>query len=233
MSYSLHTKAQPEARKNIVRFNITNPLLFGSKAIIVGYERKISSHQTISLNMGRMALPSFSLGLLSDSLKLNSNASDRGFHLSTEYRFYLKNENKHEAPRGVYIGPYYSYNRFSRDNSWLLTSSSYTGNVNTELDLAINMVGVELGYQFIFANRVTLDFILIGPGLASYSVKASLNTDLEPDEKSIFFQELNNYLNDKIPGYNLLLDEVEFRNKGSLRTTTFGFRYLINIGIRF
>lgn len=216
-----------------MRMNITNPLLFGGKAIILGYERKISSHQTVSLNIGRMGLPEFRLGVLSDSLKLNGNSSDHGFHLSTEYRFYLKNENKHEAPRGVYVGPYYSYNRFSRSNTWLFTSSSFNGDVNTDLDLAIHMVGVELGYQFVFANRVTLDLILIGPGLGSYSVKASLNNNLDPDEKSIFFQELSNYLADKIPGYNLVLDELEFRDKGSLQKTTIGLRYLINIGIRF
>ncbi len=225
--------AQPEDRKNTVRFNITNPLLFGGKAVVVGYERKLSSHQTLSLNIGRMALPAFGLGILSDSLSLTNNSADRGFHLSTEYRFYLRNENKHEAPRGVYVGPYYSYNRFARSNSWSFISTNFNGEVTTDLDLGIHMVGVELGYQFVFANRVTLDLILIGPGLGSYSVKASLNTNLDPDEKSVFFQELNDYLADQIPGYNLVLDEATFRDSGSLRKTTFGFRYLINIGIRF
>ncbi|MBY0435274.1 MAG: hypothetical protein K2U26_14290, partial [Cyclobacteriaceae bacterium] len=127
----------------------------------------------------------------------------------------------------------YSYNKFSRSNTWSLASPDFTGDVNTDLDLSIHTVGIELGYQFVFANRVTLDLILIGPGLASYSVKASLNTNLDPDEKSIFFEELNNYLGDKIPGYKLVLDEGEFRDKGSLQKTTFGFRYLINVGIRF
>lgn len=216
-----------------MRMNVTNPLLFGSKAIILGYERKLSSHQTLSLNIGRMALPSFDLGILSDSLTLNNNASDRGFHLSTEYRFYLRNENKHEAPRGVYVGPYYSYNRFSRSNTWSFISPDFNGEVNTDLDLAVHLVGIELGYQFVFANRVTLDLILIGPGVGSYSIKASLNTNLDPDEKSVFFQELNDYLADQIPGYNLVLNEAEFRDRGSLRKTTVGFRYLINIGIRF
>lgn len=225
--------AQYAGMKNTVYMNATNPLLFGSKAFILGYERVIGKHQSISVNVGSMALPKFGKGSSTDSVSLQKNSNDKGLHLSAEYRFYLRGENKHEAPRGVYIGPYYSYNHFSRDNSWMLNTSNFTGDVNTDLNLTINTVGVELGYQFVLWKRLSIDLILFGPGVASYQVKTKLNTNLDPDEEALFFQKLNDYLQDKIPGYNMVIKEGDFKKSGSTSTTSFGFRYMVNIGFRF
>ena len=225
--------AQSDGRKNTVHFNLTNPLLFGSKAFVVGYERVVGKHQSVNINIGRMSLPGFSKGAGSDSVKLQNNKNEKGFHISGEYRFYLAKENKYEAPRGVYIGPYYSYNHFSRSNDWLLNTSSFQGNVNTSLALNINTIGAQLGYQFILWKRVAIDLVLMGPGMGIYNVKAGINTTLNAAQKELFFQRLNDYLADKIPGYNLVIDEGEFKRNGSVKTTTFGFRYMVNIGFRF
>ncbi len=137
-----------------------------------------------------MALPKFGKGSSSDSVSLQKNSNDKGLHLSAEYRFYLAGENKYEAPRGVYIGPYYSYNHFSRSNEWLLNTSTFSGDVNTDLGLTINTVGVEFGYQFVFWKKLSLDLILFGPGLAHYQVKTALNTNLSPGEEALFFEKL-------------------------------------------
>lgn len=225
--------AQSDGKKNTIRFNVTNPLLFGSKAFIIGYERTIGKHQSFGVNIGRMSLPGFGKGGGSDSVSLQNNTNEKGFHLSGEYRFYLSKENKYEAPRGVYIGPYYSYNHFSRSNDWLLNTSSFQGNVNTNLALNINTIGAQLGYQFILWKRVSIDLVLLGPGLGIYKIKAGINTTLNAEQKELFFTRLNEYLKDKIPGYNLVIDEGEFKRNGSVKTTTFGFRYMVNIGFRF
>lgn len=224
---------QSDGRKNTVYVNLTNPLIFGDKAFIVGYERTIGKHQSFTFNIGRMSLPAFGSGSNSDSLKLQKNSNDKGFHISADYRFYLAKENKYEAPRGVYIGPFYSFNSFSRSNQWVLNSEDFDGNVNSDLSLSFHTIGAELGYQFIFWKRVALDFVLLGPGLGMYKIKADLNTTLSPDEESLFFEKLNGYLGDKIPGYNLVIKEGEFQKNGSVNTTTAGFRYMINIGFRF
>lgn len=225
--------AQANGKKNTIRYNITNPLLFGNKAYVIGYERTVGKHQSVGINIGRMSLPGFGKGGGSDSVSLQNNTNEKGFHISAEYRFYLAKENKHEAPRGVYIGPYYSYNHFSRANEWLLNTSSFQGKVTTNLALNINTVGAQLGYQFILWKRVSLDLVLLGPGIGFYQVKAGINTSLNAKQKELFYERLNDLLADKIPGYNLVIDEGEFKRNGSVETTTFGFRYMVNVGFRF
>ncbi len=226
------TFAQADGKKNTVYVNLTNPLIFGSKAFVIGYERVLTKNQSFTFNIGRNSLPAFG-GSGSDSLKLEKNLNDKGFHISADYRFYLAKENKHDAPHGVYVGPYYSYNSFSRSNQWLLNSESFDGTVNTNTSLSINTVGVQLGYQFIFWKKLAVDFMLLGPGMGAYKIKAELNTTLSADEEALFFDKLNGYLQDKIPGYNLVIDEGEFQKNGSVKTTTLGYRYMINVGFRF
>ena len=46
--------------KNTVRINLTNPLIFGEKFNVLGYERVINDYQTASIGMGRFSFPKFS-----------------------------------------------------------------------------------------------------------------------------------------------------------------------------
>jgi hypothetical protein len=98
-------------RKNIIRFNLTSPLIISKDYLVIGYERVIKENQSFSINVGQFALDGFS-GRISESLELLKNNDDKGFNTSIDYRFYLGQVNKYSAPRGVYIGRYYSYNHF-------------------------------------------------------------------------------------------------------------------------
>ncbi len=64
------------------------------------------------------------------------------------------------------------------------------------------MVGVELGYLFVFWDRMAVDMILMGPGVGFYNIKAEVGTDKDAAEEAEFFQKLNDLLADKIPGYD-------------------------------
>lgn len=220
-------------RKNTIKLNLTNPMIFGGKAIVVGYERILSPYRSFSIDIGTMALPSFGSGTLNDSLKLLSGVSEKGFHISADYRFYLSKENKYEAPRGVYIGPYYSYNSFSRSNTWNLKATNYTGNVNTDLGFRVHTLGVEMGYQFVLNKKWAIDLVLAGPGIGFYQINAALATTLPENQKGPFFDQLNKYLQEKIPGFNRVLGEGSLRSNGNYTTTALGFRYMINVGFRF
>ena len=149
MSASAQEKSEKsDVRKNTIKLNLTNPMIFGGKAIVIGYERVLSPNRSFSVDIGSMSLPSFGSGSVNDSVKLLPNANEKGFHISADYRFYLSKENKYPAPRGVYIGPYYSYNQFNRSNSWNLNATNYTGNVNTDLGFRVHTIGVEIiGYR--------------------------------------------------------------------------------------
>jgi hypothetical protein len=221
--------------KNTIHFNITNPLIFGGKSIIFGYERVLKNNKSFSINVGQAALPNFSFGV-SDELRAKSVLSEGGLHISGDYRFYLGKLNKFSAPRGVYVGPYYSYNSFDKQHSWEFTKEgSAPLIVDSDLNIKIHTVGFELGYQFIFWKRLSVDLILIGPGVAGYKLKADIGGNLSEADKQLFFDKLNEALKDKFPGYSGSVGDSdgEFQKKGYKSTTSVGYRYLIQVGYRF
>src|SRR5688572_23156580 len=94
--------------KNIIRYNLSGALLFGaSHYIVFGYERLIKPNQSISLNIGKISFPRL-ISINTGSLELERDIKNTGTNFSVDYRFYLPRENKHIAPHGLYIGPYYS-----------------------------------------------------------------------------------------------------------------------------
>jgi hypothetical protein len=219
--------------KNTVHLNITNPLIFGGKSYILGYERVLNKRRTFSVNFGTQGFPTLNL-INSDSIKANTIISDRGFNFSADYRFYLSKENKYEAPRGIYIGPYISTNYFENKRHWTITSTAGgQQSVESKTSLSVNTAGVEMGYQFILWNRVALDFVLLGPGVATYNFQAKLLSSVTEADKQKFFDKINDALAEKFPGYGFVVDESSFKKSGTEKTTSFGFRYMIQIGFRF
>lgn len=166
-------------------------MIFGVKSMVFGYERTLGKHQSMSINIGRSSIPKFfELGPIGDSIQVIPGSKDKGFNGSIDYRFYLQKENKYDAPRGVYIGPYYSYYFFERENSLEINTSNFNGSVVTDFKINTHTLGAQLGYQFILWKRLALDLILIGPGLTNYNLKASINTSLDPNTQSELFQKI-------------------------------------------
>lgn len=218
--------------KNTIRTNITNPMLFGDKYRVIGYERVVNEHQSFSVNVGQFSLPKFK-SFDSDSIILNEGYDDNGFAIAGDYRFYLKKENRYVAPRGVYIGPYYSFNTLKRRNTWVLNTSDFLGEVYTDMRLNTNLVGFQLGYQFVIKERIAIDLIMFGPGLWFYSVKTSLSTNLSEEDEEMLFEKINSMLAEKLPGSDILIEPGDNLFRESFTTSSLGFRYVINIGFRF
>lgn len=219
-----------KVRKNTILINLSNPMLISNQFQIIGYERILPNNQSFTLNVGKFSIPKFT-GDLADSLGLNTDYKDKGFHFSTDYRFYLKKENKYAAPRGVYLAPYYTYNHLNRENSWHVDGR--IEEVYTNINFNIHTLGAELGYQFVFWDRMALDLILMGPGFGFYSVKAEVGTNISQEDESKLFDKLNEILADKIPGYDKVIEAGEFSKKGTYDVKSIGFRYLIRVGYRF
>ena len=220
--------------KNIVRYNISGALLFGAdKYVILGYERVVNPHQSFSVNIGKVSLPKFA-SINTDSFSIQKDLKNTGFNASADYRFYLAHENKYYAPHGIYIGPYVSYNHFDRSNEWEFhQSSSSVKHVTTETQFNIFTAGAELGYQFVFWKRLTLDMVLIGPGVSTYNLKTKIDGDLSEEEKQNLQDALKQLISQKFPGMNYALSDKEFKANGTLNTTSVGFRYLVHIGFAF
>jgi len=228
----LHAQQKTEKEyKNTIKYNITNPFIFGKNVHILGYERILNKHRSISINAGTTSLPKFT-GLSSDSISVIGSNKNAGFHAAIEYRFYLGKENKYNAPRGVYLAPYYSFNSFQKQNTWSLNTSNHVGNVTTDISLNTHTLGAELGYQFVLWNRLSLDFVLMGPGVAAYTLKTGFDTELPSPDKLALLEKINNALADKLPGYNLVIPD-DFGKTESSEVTSFNFRYLIQVGFRF
>lgn len=230
LTVSAQEKIEKET-KSVLKYNISNPLIFGIGSIIFGYERKINPKQTITINFGRAVLPSLSIAA-TDSFNLSNNKTKGGIHFSTEYRFYLSKENKYKTPHGVYIGPYYSYNHFNNSNNWNIKSATFNGTVTTDLTMNIHTLGFELGYQFFLGKRLTLDMILGGPGFAFFNLDANINGSLSVADRQEVFKRVNEKLGEKIPGYNLIVIDKNFQSKGNTSTTIPNFRYLFQLGFR-
>jgi len=221
--------------KNTIRYCITNPLLFGGNSMIFGYERTLGNHQSISLNVGQISIPKLLPGdiSISDSITLNNTSTQKGYNVAVDYRFYLSKENKYNAPRGVYLAPYFAYNHFERANSWALNTTNFQGNVSTNFQLTFETFGGELGYQFVLWKRLAIDLILIGPGIAHYEIKTKLDTELSVGDQEELFQKINDFLSSKIPGYSLVIDDQEYKKSGTNNTTSIGYRYMVHLGFRF
>ena len=221
--------------KNVVRFNISNPIIFGfGNNFIFGYERVVSPHQSFSVNIGWQRIASDYSSPSNDSISMNHNKTASGFNFGVDYRFYLAKENKYEAPHGLYIGPYYSYNAYSNENNWNYNmSNGSVSTVKTNADFTINTVGAELGYQFVLWKRMTLDFVLIGPGISSYKLDATISGNLTDAQKDKLREALKNYFSQKFPGMDYVFSGQSLSANGTLNTTSIGFRYLIHIGFRF
>ena len=227
------TTKKEQQFKNVVRYSLTGALLFGvDKYIVLGYERLLTPRQSFSVNFGKAALPKLTT-IITDSFELSQDLKNTGINVSIDYRFYLAKENKHAAPHGLYIGPYYSFNSFTRENRWKFVNTS-TGNfVNTSSDLTIHTIGFELGYQFILWKRMTLDFLMVGPGLGIYKYKVNFDHNLDPDNAEQLKEGLMQLLTQRFPGMDYVFSEKQLDARGTLSTTTWGYRYLIQIGYAF
>ena len=226
--------AWKHSRKNIIRYNLSSALIFGfDKSIILGYERVLKPNQSISFNAGTVALPKLTT-IGTDSVTFNKDVKNNGFNISLDYRFYLNKINKYNAPRGVYIGPWYSYNRFKRENTWdLINSNGSSKNIMANTDFNIHSFGFELGYQFIFWDRLALDLVMVGPGMGIYNVNAKFDDNLTPAEREKLQQVLTDALENKFPGMNFVFDDQALNANGALNVTSFGYRYIIHIGFSF
>lgn len=219
--------------KNVVRYNLTGALLFGfDKYVVFGYERVIKPNQSISINFGGASLPKL-VSISTDSFSVSKDKKSNGFNISVDYRFYLGKENKYPAPRGVYIGPYYSYNKFTRDNQWLYKKSGSNSYVTTTSTFNINTIGFEFGYQFILWKRFSLDLVLVGPGYGIYNYKVKFDTNLSPQNKEQLLEGLKQLLTQKFPGMNYVFADKEIDANGTLKANTLGYRYIIHIGFAF
>ena len=219
--------------KNVIRYNLSGALIFGvDKYIIMGYERIVAPRQSFSINIGQAAMPKL-IAISTDSFNVNKDSKRSGFNVSADYRFYLAKENKFDAPHGFYIGPYYGYTRFNNGATWTYKSSGAHSDITTSSKFTINNIGFEMGYQLVLWKRMTLDFVMVGPGVGFYKYKASFGGTVDAATKDQIFDGLKQLLTQKFPGMNFVFSDKEIDANGVMKASTIGYRYIIHIGFLF
>jgi hypothetical protein len=220
--------------KNIIRYNPTPSLLFIEfKNAAIGYERTLFRNQSASVNIGFFTIPKILGNSIGDIEVKKSNST--GLITSFDYRFYLKKLNTRPAPNGVYIGPYYSLYRYRSSTDFIYfeptTLVQYEANLRTSFNF--NNLGFQLGYQFIFGKRITLDMIVFGPSISWFNLELELESNLGPNEANKIYQQYYDEFFSKYPIFDQLFKTATFTKKNTVNTILPNFRYLFQVGYHF
>jgi len=218
--------------KNVIKFNPTPMILWSAKNLTFSYERILSPRQSLSIEFGYLAFDKFINDTLIKIVNTNSH-EDWGLNATTEYRFYLTKLNTRPVPAGLYIGPYLTYYHYQFKNGLDIFPATVDTTGSIEGNFWSFNLGFELGYQFVFWKRMTLDLILVGPSISYYGGKTQFTGELDPDQVKDLNEEFYNKLVERYPAFGVLAFDETFQQEGKLDIFRWGFRYLIQIGFHF
>lgn len=217
-------------RLNTIKLDFTTRWLY-RQAYVLSYERVINHKRSWGILAGFQNLPE--VRVLGANINVTRDTRATGFKIGGEYRFYLAKENKFKAPRGVYLGPYLSFNNFHNERDITVdTGGSTPETAVLKSNINVLNIGVQLGYQFVFNDRWTVDLSFMGPAVANYRATMELtgNYTFDPDQIS---GEILEELINRFPGLGDLISGSTVTSDGRLDTWAAGFRYQLQVGYRF
>jgi len=218
---------------NVVKFNPTPMLLFSeTRNITFSYERLIRKNQSMSIQLGYLIIPVYFNDTISNLITLHDQ-SRSGINIGLDYRFYPSLRNRRPAPDGLYLGTYLSYYGFNHSNKFntINQPSNPDGSINGSLNMA--NLGFEIGYQFIFRKKFSIDLLMFGPSITYYSTKFDITGNLDKGEIEDIDQELADKLFERFPALSYLFDGETTNLTNSKFQLTAGFRYSIQFGFHF
>ena len=219
---------------NVIKFNPTPMLIqgFEIRNLTFSYERLINNKMSMSVQLGYLVFPRLVNDTILRIIKIHKG-NKSGINLALDYRYYPFQRNRHPAPDGLYIGTYLSYYGFQFKNTFDVIDTSFVQNANITGKLNILNIGLELGYQFIFWKRFSVDLLLFGPSLAYNSGSLIINGNLNPDLINNLDEELVQKLKDRFPVINYIVSGNELKFTGTKANFGIGFRYSIQLGFHF
>jgi hypothetical protein len=122
--------------------------------VALNYEYAYNESHSLSLHGGFIIPSSLPSGLGIEETKIG------GFFLMPELRKYKSFK---QAPGGFYISPYLRFNHFKYD----FLAQDFANNDDVSVSTTVNNIGAafQMGYQFIFSDKITLDLYFFGIGL--------------------------------------------------------------------
>ena len=219
----------PLQRRNTIKLDLTSNWLYRN-VLGISFERVTKPNQSFVVSAGYQEFPRTSH--LGDNISVRDDRSRNGYKFGGEYRFYLKKENKYPAPRGIYIGPYFATHGFTNERTIEVDKDGTPEQAILNSRLRIMNIGFQVGYQFVFNNRWTLDLIFIGPSISHYGYKLKLSGNYTFDKEDIQ-NEIILDLIDRFPLLDEAISDREATSRGTLDTWSFGYRYQIHVGYHF
>jgi hypothetical protein len=207
-------------------------LLWSNKNVTFSYERILNPKQSIALSVGYLEFPSLFKDNIAGLLEITSREK-YGINLALEYRFYLSKRNSRPIPDGVYVAPFASYYGYHFNNNVNLLYTGIDSAGAVKGNFYIFNLGVELGYQFVFWKRFTVDMVLIGPAVSYYGGGLNITGNLNFEELQELNEDLYNKLKEKYPMIGDYVVNKSFKKNGKLDLFSVGFRYLIQFGFHF
>jgi hypothetical protein len=226
--------ALPEPyHRNTIKFNPTPMLIWSEiRNLTFSYERMINNNMSLSLQVGLLRLPFLIDDTLADLLYI-TDRNKTGMNSAFDYRYYVFARNPRPAPDGLYIGGYLSYyeSDFNSKFNVLGTPEDQYGEMKGKLDIA--NLGFELGYQFIFWKRLSIDMLLFGPSLSYFGGKLNFSGNLDPDTIDNIDQAVVDKLLERYPALGALFSEGDLTFTGNRTKFDTFFRYSIQLGYHF
>ena len=194
--------------KNEIGIEISD---FLDGALQLKYERLLGEHISVGLGVGykgKNGIISLS-GIDSDEIK-TSDITYHGLKIITEARYYI-NKTGQIGMDGFYFGSYIKYSNFKTDlDGTYINSSEESFPVEFDADFNITSLGFMVGYKLPLSKKISIDFLIAGPGAGFYKFKLTNRKDL-PDE---FYEDLNNAL-DKYSIFDLIDGDFRFKSANS------------------
>ena len=226
-------QSETPTKNNIIKLNLSALIV---KNISIQYERRVGHKTSVALGIhtlpfGDVPFQSTLENIVDDpsanikELKLGS------FGITPEFRFY---PGKKGVFRGLYFGPFFSYNSYKTD---LPINYDYNNETRTGIfkgTVSTYTAGIQIGAQWKLGNSIYLDWWILGPNYGGASGDVVFSSTLDYYEQgalSIQLQELK----DDVPLHVIKSYSVD--NNGAIinfKGPWAGIRGLgINLGYRF
>lgn len=208
-------------------------ILWDVRNITFSYERILSPRQSFSVELGYLVLPKIIEDTLAGLINITSHHK-QGINVCLEYRFYLTPLNTRPIPAGLYLGPYLSFYGYQFKNDFDLMHVALDSSGMIQGNYWAFNLGVELGYQFVFWKRLTLDLVLVGPSMSYYGGKTQVTGTFSGDQIKEINEALYDKLVEKYPSVVQYMSiDKTYQETGKLDIFRLGFRYLLQIGFHF
>lgn len=222
-------KIDTVVRKNTIKLDLTSYWMYRN-ALSFTYERLVKMNQSLSITAGYQEFPHTTN--LGSRIAVKEENETKGFKFGAEYRFYLAKENKFQAPRGVYIGPYVAFHRFGNERLIEVDNNGTPEEAILNSKLSILNIGFQMGYQFVINNRWTIDMVFLGPSISNYQFKLKMDNNHSFNTEDIQ-NEIILDLIDRFPMLGEVIDEKEAVSRGKLDVWGYGYRYQLHVGYHF